>query len=614
MTEIFRSQSVPVTTQSSVLSSPPPSSDNLVNGVQDPHQYHTVKDLPFELAQHVQNYYDERLFEQGLNFLTSIISNSLSPTNPTSRIILPGPAHIALAATLTVHPSFTTRTTHREKHNEANTALRLLRLIHSTAGPINAKFTDAFRFTKYSQHTDSDRDTRQSVLKTRYATSDSLFTTDDFWSIVGWALNCSTHAHNTMHYARWTAYFPLLDFITALLENDWSLHLNTNTSEESLIWQFIELASGGYGRARRIMRSIFADGSQKSLNEFHAIFRNELKPPKIESKHERKGDIDIDADEFGDYFGGSHSDSYSDDGADGTRPTKRARTSSRSRTNSRRVTPRSSVESLRSAADDSPSTTTQTTTLGPPEALRLRLHLLAFLSQVSAHPTLTQSSPTTFPDADELYTLFVEFISPLPLHLFSAIILPSTITADILSIDEATTLIERILQRKLEGDVADSDERYLTVGKWVECYTPFAAGKKGDVLEQAKVSMAVEALGRWCVKGAIMTVGIVDDAGNSTAGGTTAVDGGQQVPSSAPTDGSIQPVSKADVVDAVEKGITRRERKAREYMDRKREKKRSSKKGRKSGGQDEEDGDEDEEAWRWLLGSGERLRAMVKSL
>lgn len=582
---------------SSPLSDPPPSNNTFrtaANGT-EVRQYRRTRELPFELAQHVQRYYEETLFTQAFDFLTSVVSNSISPLNLSAPILLPGPPHLALAATMSVHLTLTTRTTVREKWNQANAAHRLLRLVFNTAGPVNANFCEAFRFTKYDGRTsrlsgggsysDEEEDSAATTFQTRYAKSESIFSrVDDFWAIVGWAFNCSC-LPDTYH-ARWTQYELLLTFMCDVLETDWQLHSNANTAEESLIWQFIELASGGYARARRMVRAIFADGSARDLGEFREIFRNELRPPKDEaSKYKsRTVDVNIDKDEFGDYLAPIESDNSDDENeaVANTRASKRTRT----RTPSQRATPRSSNESMRSTYDDDATATSTSTTLGPPSALRLRIRFLHLLSHVSSHPTLLSTSPTTFPDLDELYTLFVEFIRPLPLPIFSQVLAPGTV-ADVLSMDAASTLGEMVLMRLLESDApAVRDESYLTVNKLCKCYLPWA-GKMG-VLEQAKVGICCEGLLRRC-----KAVGMLDNLGDD-----------EDVNGNGGAEGSV---SKQELMEKVEEGIQRREERAREYINQRRERK----KGRTSGKEKER---EEDEAMRVLKDTGIRMRMVLKSV
>ena len=586
--------------------STPPSSDSILkqNSQSNPlPQYRRARELPFELAQHAQTYYEENLFTGAFNFLISIVSNSISASNPSLPVIVPPPSHLSVAATLAIHPILTTRTTIREKWDQANSAFRLLKLVLTTVGPINSKFSEAFKFKKYESRSSriggrdyddygNQQNDTSSTLNLRFAESDSVWSrAEDFWHTVGWALNCSCLPD--MHAARWQHWQLYLSFMIDGLERDWELHYYANTTEESIIWQYIELASGGYGRSRRIMRAIFADGGTRSLNEFREVFHNELKPPspKETGIKKREVDVKVDKDVFGDYLDPDDSDA-SDSQDNFTQPGHTSKKRARTRTPSTRRTAGSRTSSRASSrssqqSDQSPhsaSSSQTATTLGPPTALTLRVRLLHLLSHISGHPTLTSTSPTTFPDLGELYTLFVEWIKPLPLPLFQQIISPSTTTTpsstDIFSLDAHTTLCEVILQRSLESAApAIRSEKFLTKDKLTSQYLPYAASG-ASVVEQAKVSLLLEALLR---------------RSSSTE--------------------MLKAADKDELLAAVGVGVSKREEVARERMGRTGSKKKKEKKS--SGGKDDGSGEEERrerEAWQWLVESGMRMRVVVELL
>ncbi|KAL6243944.1 hypothetical protein RBB50_009378 [Rhinocladiella similis] len=530
---------------SSPLSSPPPtqSFSKTISTTSTGPTYRTAVELPFQISQHVQTYYEEQLFTQAYNFLISIVSNSVSHTDLLKPITIPSSPHLALAATISVHPVFTTRTYSREKWDQANSALRLLRLVNSLVGPINADFTAAFGFHRYdsrtSRHTSttcyddeeeeeyhSDSHSITSTgLNTPYASPQSLFTCcEDFWHLVGWALNCaSLAALSAVHASRWGYYSSLLTFFIEVLERDWTLCTNgpSPTTEESLLWSYIELASGGHARARRILRAVFADGNTRSTSEFRPIFSHELKQPtKEETKTiAKREDVDIDADIYGDYLMHDESDLSDDDDASSAtgatangRPAKRLRrTGSRTRTPSAKVTPKTSAGSLKSDYHDGGADDKHAACLGDTEAVNLRMRLLRLLTYVSEHPTLTATSPTTFPDMEELVTLFVEFIKPLPLSVFTGIILTapspegprrpnlhgvSRISSQIFDPQTEALLCESLLQRILENSAPSiRSDVLLSQKKLTEEYLPFAAGKN-SVDANARVSVLLEALTR----------------------------------------------------------------------------------------------------------------------
>ncbi|KIX01262.1 uncharacterized protein Z518_08987 [Rhinocladiella mackenziei CBS 650.93] len=583
---------------SSPLSSPPltQSFSNQTLTTEEARKYRPTKKLPFELAQHVQTYYEENLFLQAFNFLLSITGNTVSTLNRMAPVTIPPAPHLALAATMVVHPVPTTRTNSREKWDQANAALRLLWLVHNTVGPIEADFATAFTFRRYdfrsTRHVglrfddgdddDEDRDVtgddeHSAVhdLNSPYAGSQGLWVrAEDFWHVVGWAFNCA--CLSGIHLMRWNQYRLLLEFLIDVLETDWQLR-NAEpepSPEESLIWQYIELAGGGHARARRIIRAIFADGTARSMGEFRSIFAHELKEPAPENGTVKKREVDVNIEEdiYGDYTREDDSDLSDDvDAAStgtggGARPSKQIRSSTRTRTpSSRGLTPKSSIGSLRSDyenGEDSAPPPSSESALGDSSSLALRLRLLRLLTYISSHPTLTSVSPTSFPDLDDLFTLFVEFIRPLPLPVFARIVLPSSSPHQIFDDHTRTTLCESILQRILENSAPSIRSHvHLSQTKLEEEYLPFAAGRN-SVDANARVSLLLETLTRCMVR-----LGALE--------------------------------SSEQLTSALQKGIRRRMGCVADWGE--------GKKARKGARREEE-------AWSWLVESGERMDKVVKSL
>lgn len=513
--------------------------------------------------------------------------------------MIPSPPHLSLAATISVHPLFTTRTTSRDKWNQANSALQLLTIILKTAGPANADFATAFTFRKYDSRPPQDRTPEQVPVRkkltfdpepdTQYAQDDSLWSqADDFWNLIGWAFNCAC-LPGAIYAQRWNAYSQLLSFLLDVLESDWSLRDQNHVPEESLLWQYIELGGGNH---RRILRAIFANGAPPSTNEFRPIFDNETKGPISHdlASQKRKGDVNIDQEIYGDYLMQDESDGSPDEANDRGgdlprasrgpgRPSKRIRTRTPS---SRRLTPRNSSGSLRSqhangddAITSGAKSHTTPSTLGDSLCLSLRIRLLAMLTYISSHPTLTATSPTTFPDLEDLLTLFVEFIKPLPLPVFAYFVLPQPVPhADSRNLHLQPilhlTLLEALLQRTLEPSAPSIRSNALISTRKLETeYLPFAAAKN-SVDANARVSILLEGLMRRMVQ-----MGIVDVAAG--AQGLTA---------------------------AVDEGVQRR-------LGRVKDAPRGAKSGQGAKANDVASGDE---AWSWLTDSGLRLQMAVRDL
>lgn len=529
-------------------------------------QCRRAQQLPEELIQHIQAYYEEDLNAQGFDFLHSITSNSVSALDPLAKAVYPPASHVALAATIAVHPNTTTRTVDPAKLAQSAAAIRLLRLL-LRVGAVYPPFQSAFRFRKYQGNffhlTPKTQRDEINHFETRYqyTEANSLFQrADDFWHLIGWAFNCACLPD--MYAERWKHYESFLEFMISTIEQDYEYHQNEEQLESSLFWSYIELANGGAGRARRILRAIFANGSTRDLNEFREIFNKELKPPTKKQDDHIKKEVDLDHDIFGDYANPSSSNPSSDDDQ---RPSKRARVRSSRRTPSART----SNESLNSVYEDNTTTTTtgtNSTYLGSPTTLRMRTRLLRLLAEIAQQPSLIAHSASAFIPEDELYTLFVEFIKPLPLPIFQQFILPDTHPGT--AFDAAThyRLCEAILERTLESRAPrNTDGSSLTPARLIEAYLQFTAS--GATVEaQAKVSLLIEALTRrLCSEG--------------------------QLTRESPEMGVLN--------WAVEAGVREREDKARESMQ-------IRKKGRKQV--------DEEEMWRALRESGERIRVAVKNI
>ncbi len=485
---------------SSPLSSPPNSQLPPASTPSTRNAYRPGRSLPFELNSQINNYFEETLYTQAFALLESLVSSS-AHADLNVPTFVPWAPQLALASTLSVHPALTTRTTSKEKESQADSALRLLRLVSQVLGPANADFGNAFKFSRFkfgSTRGSSGTALRNSdrrgtpengrhlddiKIDSKYAQVESLYSrAEDFWHIVGWAFNCSK-----LYPKRWERWALWLEWMTNALRNDWRDRQEEGNVSTSLIWSYIVRSSGGGGRNRRILRSIFANGGTKALNEFREIFKNELKEPKKEDREtikKREVDVDVEAEVYGDYMAKDEDEPSEDDEVNGAGYIKRSRRDP----SLKRVTPKASTSSLNSAfdegeevGDDGPAL------LGGNDSLRLRLRLLQLLSDVSL------KLPDDFVTGDQLYTLFVEFIRPLPLASFQAIISPCAVP-DMLSTDAQTTLCEFLLTRSLlEAAAPDTTEPYLRQSKMEECYLPFAA-TSSSVVDNAKVSLCLESL------------------------------------------------------------------------------------------------------------------------
>ncbi|EDN10581.1 predicted protein [Histoplasma mississippiense (nom. inval.)] len=387
--------------------------------------YRHAKPLPFELARHCNIYFEEKLYHQALHLLLSLLSSSTITSGPA---FVPTTHQLAVAATLVVHPSTTTLAKSREAANASNTALQLLRLTNKLVGPLAAQFGIAFSFTRFSstRHggprrkdgdgedtsgTSPDSDT--ALINMELAHRGSLwFRSEDFWSAVGWAFNCSV-----LHPKRWSRWRVWLELMCDVLEDDWTERENSsrngaklspsnNILRQSLIFKYISGTSGVSGQHRRIVRAIFADGSQVSLNEFKEVFRNESKDPEKGKDHlkKREADVNIDEDIYGDYLGGDEDEIDEENDTACTRKTRQLRLKRSKTTASAPMS--DSIEELNMHPSYKASGITyynQGTPLGDLSSIALRQRLMQILSRVS------DALPEFYMAVEHLYQLFVEF-------------------------------------------------------------------------------------------------------------------------------------------------------------------------------------------------------------
>ncbi|KAK1077256.1 hypothetical protein LTR33_008243 [Friedmanniomyces endolithicus] len=423
-------------------------------------------------------------------------------TNLTAGMGTPRPAYIppvqffAFLATLTVHPHFTTRTHDVEKQTAADDALRYLQQVAKLVGPRNSGLNRAFRFVEATKPTASrnrravtrnttdaaeeDQEYDADSIRSRYATEESLWSNaDDFWSVVGWAFNCSVaHPHR---WRRWKVWLELmLDILGADLES----HAEDGTIPASMFARYLaSVGERGRNTKRRLMRAILADGTQSSLAEFHEVWRDETRGPrnlknqKVDRQHKRQK-LDLDNGDFGDYG----DESSAEDSPATSIQRSRSSTAKPSRRDSGNDDDSDESQAPRNK-DNEP--LTGLAALGRTPSLHLRTRLLALLVRLCA------LSPPTFLDTEDLFDIFTEFLRPIPLSIFSHFVCPAR---PYLDPDALSSMLQMLFRPLLAGSGAPVyDENVVTQEVFEECFAPFAAGGGGGV-DNAKVSVMVESL------------------------------------------------------------------------------------------------------------------------
>ncbi|KAF2482642.1 hypothetical protein BDY17DRAFT_163564 [Neohortaea acidophila] len=483
-------------------------------------RYRHAKPLNPALLDLCQATLEEKLYSQAFALLSAALTagtGSLAPAH------LPPPHYLAFAATLVVHPQLTSRTSSTDKHAAADDALRYLRHVNAILGPRNASLHHAFCFnadalssrfqrakSRASELISVEEDVNDASLHSTYANQGSLWNqAPDFWSIVGWALNCAV-----AHPKRWARWKLLLAFLLDVLEDDLAERLPAakaayqsggttavqESLKDSLFAHYLSLIGQGRNNKRRVMRAIFANGSSKSLAEFGEIWRNETKPPKQprEDLFAKRRKLDLDNGEFGDYL-----DESDEDSPGGSLRRSRSATAIHSAPRSNTATDggeESDEESSdRRPTDDTP-LQTDVEAWGGMDAVRLRQRLLAFLAHFCA------ANPNGFLDSEDLFDLYTEFIRPLPLPVFQQFTLPAKAY---LPQQSQASLNQMLLRPLLVATAPPYSETPPTQGDFETYYAPHAASNTSAV-DNAKVSLLLESLLRslWTTGGLAATRGL----------------------------------------------------------------------------------------------------------
>ncbi|KAH8702061.1 hypothetical protein BGW36DRAFT_424351 [Talaromyces proteolyticus] len=466
--------------------------------------YRVARTIPFELRQHCAIYFEEKLYSQALNLLINILTSGTAAHAPA---YVPAPQLLALATTILVHPSTTTRAKSKEEQEAASLALQLLRLTLHLVGPVSAKFDVAFEFTHFAQSRHGGRrrgedsasngsthDVDEIPLNLTLSKAGSLWSrAEDFWQAVGWAFNCSV-----LYPKRWERWQIWLEFMCYAIEDDWEQRENAADAQqataqpvtpskrrdralkESLLLKYLMAGSAGLGRNRRVLRAVFANGSATSLSEFREVFNNELKDLPKESKKvntKKRAEVNIDEDEYGDYL------SDDEDPSEGQEENSERSRPKRPRLGTRATKPTEDESSDKLVSDIY--SNGGVATYGGFKSLALRKRLLILLVQAST------AVPKAFMPLSDLYHLFVENIRHLPLPIFQAFVSPTALPWS--SADAHSTLCEILLWRIRESSGPQSQESLLNQKKLEECFLPYAANNSTAV-DNAKMSILLESL------------------------------------------------------------------------------------------------------------------------
>ncbi|CAK7263438.1 hypothetical protein SEPCBS57363_000558 [Sporothrix epigloea] len=122
-------------------------------------QYRTVRDIPYQLRDHIRVFLEEKMYGDAIHLLTSLVAaggsvglqlpsadSATTVTTSNSPVWLPPASHLSVLASLAVHPAYTTRPQDGTDLRVAGHALQYLRHVLTVAGPVSSEMTSAFEF------------------------------------------------------------------------------------------------------------------------------------------------------------------------------------------------------------------------------------------------------------------------------------------------------------------------------------------------------------------------------------------------------------------------------------------------------------------------------------
>lgn len=191
-------------------------------------------------------------------------------------------------------------------------------------GPVNAKLRDAFVYrskggrgarARNRRHNQDSSPLQESydeeeTLRGATANGGSIWARgEDFWKVLGWALNCSA-----LYPHRWRWWKPWLEFMLDVLEEDFEERKRLDQErqrtepcqehqmlQESLLVSYISPKNSRSNPVRFIMSALFADGDKSSLSIYKETFPKETKIASRSNKKRKHHRLDMDNDDFGDW-------------------------------------------------------------------------------------------------------------------------------------------------------------------------------------------------------------------------------------------------------------------------------------------------------------------------
>ncbi|KOS17160.1 hypothetical protein ESCO_005990 [Escovopsis weberi] len=432
-----------------------------------------------------------------IHLLNSMLGAGTSRRQPAQKPVpIPPPRHLALLATITVHPLHTTRAEKLEHLDVPGRALAYLRSVLAAVGPIQADFRTAFQFREPSrrrrapaaQDSESDQmsvgsDVEAGLMRCRMANEASVWEQGkDFWDTVGWAFRCSTAMPH-----RWRYWRAWLEFMLDVLEADWAererideealaargggekeKEAPTAARKESMMAMYM-----GQTHINSIVKALLVYGEAATAASYSEVFEKEHRGPRrpslsVVGKRKRDRDRDRDRDRELDVANGQFGDYLDDEGLSSgisEPPTPRK--------------PRAKRDGDVLGA-------------GMAESVGLRLRLFRLVSAA----VFTQER--RHGELGLLYAGFAASVAALPVDVFAAV---ASQRPNALLLETHITLTKQLFDKLLPLAAVRSPQRVdpethriggLSAAILEQCYACHAAVGAGEAEPNAKLSLLVE--------------------------------------------------------------------------------------------------------------------------
>ncbi|KAI3336339.1 hypothetical protein HD806DRAFT_517577 [Xylariaceae sp. AK1471] len=443
--------------------------------------YYKAKGLPPELKEHCRVYLEEALPRQAIFLLDNLLSTRSS--NHQEPAYCPPPSQISLLCSIIIHPDYTTRPKEPDWPQISLQSLVYLRDLLTVFGPINAGFKESVLFnvngtseldldSQDAHNSNQDADERGLVRLSPRHGHDSVWQRGrDFFSVVGWALNC-----NFLYPERWQWWNRWVEFILDVLENDlderYRLDIENGCPDmpllrSSILASYITQRSGRTAdRIMWIMKALFADGTTSATSVFPEVWPREHKSKLQSTINKRKREkINIDKGEYGGYL-----DDESVHSSQASEP----------------PTPQKKWANQRLAEEQA----LETAYL---ETIPLRQRLFSLVSYLCY--TLPNGAPIDF---SSLYEKFEDTIKHLPLPVFSSFISTST---SALQVTQQISMLQGVLflfipsgaLKPSKVDPVTAEQGGISPAILERCFLPYPANTI-EIQDNAKMSLLLENL------------------------------------------------------------------------------------------------------------------------